>query len=64
MFNMAAKCSNPRHHFQIHEEGEPLESFCKQMCRQSSTPDVIPEPLAKGDLALQEVLEADFSYPD
>ncbi len=51
-----------RHAFvQVHKE-EPLESFYKQICRQSSTPERIPKPPKKGSLDLEQVLEADFFF--
>lgn len=51
-----------RHAFvQIHEK-EPLESFYEAMKKQSSTPNRIPAPPAKGSLDLLKVLEADFFF--
>lgn len=51
-----------RHAFvQIHEQ-EPLQAFYEEMCRQSSTPDIIPLPPTKGTLDLQGVLEAEFFF--
>jgi len=51
-----------RHAFvQIHKT-EPLQSFYEEMCRQSSTPELIPTPPEKGSLNLEAVLEADFFF--
>lgn len=51
-----------RHAFvQIHKT-EPLQSFYEEMCRQSSTPELIPTPPTKGDLNLEAVLEAEFFF--
>lgn len=51
-----------RHAFvQIHEMN-PLEQFYKQMCEQSSKPELIKTPPSKGDLDLQDVLQSEFFF--
>ena len=51
-----------RHAFvQIHKE-EPLQMFYEAMLLQTTTPEIIPPPPAKGSLDLEGVLEADFFF--